>query len=122
MMIKVTELLEANPKPTDDEIKAALTTSGPSAHLCRCASYAAIMDGVHHAARSWRRGAKMTTPDSHFHLWRAAESTFVPGGRRRTGRPLGLKPGEGHAQAAATTRSMRPILAPGSKFTRTTHC
>jgi len=51
MMIKVTELLEANPKPTDDEIKAALTTSGPSAHLCRCGSYAAIMDGVHHAAR-----------------------------------------------------------------------
>ena len=51
MMIKVTELLEANPKPTDDEIKVALTTSGPSAHLCRCASYAAILDGVHHAVR-----------------------------------------------------------------------
>jgi isoquinoline 1-oxidoreductase subunit alpha len=58
MMIKVTELLEANPNPTDDEIKAALTTSGPSAHLCRCASYAAIMDGVHHAARLMARGAK----------------------------------------------------------------
>lgn len=58
MMIKVTELLEANPKPTDDEIKAALTTSGPSAHLCRCASYAAIMDGVHHAARLMARGGK----------------------------------------------------------------
>jgi isoquinoline 1-oxidoreductase subunit alpha len=58
MMIKVTELLEANPKPTDDEIKAALTTSGPSAHLCRCASYAAIMDGVHHAARLMAKGAK----------------------------------------------------------------
>lgn len=58
MMIKVTELLEANPKPTDDEIKAALTTSGPSAHLCRCASYAAIMDGVHHAARLMAGGGK----------------------------------------------------------------
>jgi isoquinoline 1-oxidoreductase alpha subunit len=58
MMIKVTELLEANPKPTDDDIKAALTTSGPSPHLCRCASYAAIMDGVHHAARLMAGGGK----------------------------------------------------------------
>ena len=58
MMIKVTELLEANPTPTDDQIKAALTTSGPSPHLCRCASYAAIMDGVHHAARLMTGGGK----------------------------------------------------------------
>jgi isoquinoline 1-oxidoreductase subunit alpha len=58
MMIKVTELLEANPNPTDDEIKAALTTSGPSAHLCRCGSYAAILDGVHHAAKLMARGGK----------------------------------------------------------------
>jgi isoquinoline 1-oxidoreductase subunit alpha len=58
MMIKVTELLEAKPNPTDDEIKAALTTSGPSAHLCRCGSYAAILDGVHHAARLMARGGK----------------------------------------------------------------
>jgi isoquinoline 1-oxidoreductase alpha subunit len=58
MMIKVTELLEANPKPTDEEIKAALTTSGPSPHLCRCGSYAAILDGVHHASRLMARGGK----------------------------------------------------------------
>jgi isoquinoline 1-oxidoreductase alpha subunit len=50
MMIKATELLEQNPKPSDEDIKAALTTSGPSAHLCRCGSYAAIIDGVRHAA------------------------------------------------------------------------
>lgn len=50
MMIKVTELLEANPSPTDDQIKEALTTSGPSPHLCRCASYAAILDGARRAA------------------------------------------------------------------------
>jgi isoquinoline 1-oxidoreductase alpha subunit len=50
MMIKVTELLEANPRPSDAEIKAALTTSGPSPHLCRCGSYAAILDGAHRAA------------------------------------------------------------------------
>jgi isoquinoline 1-oxidoreductase subunit alpha len=56
MMIKVTELLEHNSKPTDAEIKAALTTSGPSPHLCRCGSYAAILEGVHQAARLMAAG------------------------------------------------------------------
>ena len=50
MMIKATELLERNAAPSDDEIKEAFTTSGPSAHLCRCGSYAAILEGVRHAA------------------------------------------------------------------------
>jgi isoquinoline 1-oxidoreductase alpha subunit len=50
MMIKATELLEGNATPSDGEIKAAFTTSGPSAHLCRCGSYAAILEGVRHAA------------------------------------------------------------------------
>ncbi|HUE65440.1 MAG TPA: (2Fe-2S)-binding protein [Rhizomicrobium sp.] len=50
MMIKAIELLESNPKPTDNEIKAAFTTSGPSAHLCRCGSYIAIVDAVRHAS------------------------------------------------------------------------
>jgi isoquinoline 1-oxidoreductase alpha subunit len=50
MMIKATELLEHNATPSEDEIKAAFTTSGPSAHLCRCGSYAAILEGVRHAA------------------------------------------------------------------------
>jgi len=49
MMIKATELLEQNPTPSDDDIRAAFTTSGPSAHLCRCGSYAAILEGVRHA-------------------------------------------------------------------------
>ncbi|MDE1146850.1 MAG: (2Fe-2S)-binding protein [Azospirillaceae bacterium] len=51
MMIKVTELLEHNPRPSDADIKEALTNSGPSPHLCRCASYAAILEGVHRAAQ-----------------------------------------------------------------------
>lgn len=51
MMIKVTELLEANPSPSDADITEALTTSGPSPHLCRCGSYAAILDGARRAAR-----------------------------------------------------------------------
>jgi len=50
MMITATELLESNPNPTLAQIKAAFTTSGPSAHLCRCGSYVAIIDAVKHAA------------------------------------------------------------------------
>lgn len=57
MMIKVTELLEHNAKPSDDDINAALTTSGPSPHLCRCASYAAIREGVHRAVKIIAGGA-----------------------------------------------------------------
>ncbi len=56
MMIKVTELLEHNPKPTDADIREALTTSGPSPHLCRCASYAAILEATHHAAQLMAQG------------------------------------------------------------------
>ena len=51
MMIKVTELLEHTPAPTDAQVKAALTTSGPSPHLCRCGSYAAILEGAQRAAK-----------------------------------------------------------------------
>jgi isoquinoline 1-oxidoreductase alpha subunit len=58
MMIKVTELLESNPSPSDAQIKEALTTSGPSPHLCRCGSYAAILDGAHAAAKLMAKGAK----------------------------------------------------------------
>jgi isoquinoline 1-oxidoreductase subunit alpha len=58
MLIKVTELLEHKPSPTDAEIKEALTKSGPSPHLCRCGSYAAILDGAHRAATLMAGGAK----------------------------------------------------------------
>ena len=51
MMIKVTELLEAESDSDGRRDQGGADDSGPSAHLCRCASYAAIMDGVHHAAR-----------------------------------------------------------------------
>ncbi|MGD0963223.1 MAG: (2Fe-2S)-binding protein [Candidatus Acidiferrales bacterium] len=50
MMIKATELLESNATPTVDEIKQAFTTSGPSAHLCRCGSYTAIIEAVQRAS------------------------------------------------------------------------
>src|ERR1700759_876147 len=50
MMIKATELLERVASPTVAEIKEAFTTSGPSAHLCRCGSYTAIIEAVQRAA------------------------------------------------------------------------
>jgi aerobic-type carbon monoxide dehydrogenase small subunit (CoxS/CutS family) len=50
MMIKATELLEREAKPSVDEIKTAFTTSGPSPHLCRCGSYIAIIDAVRRAS------------------------------------------------------------------------
>jgi isoquinoline 1-oxidoreductase alpha subunit len=52
MMIKATELLESNPTPTVAQIKKAFTTSGPSAHLCRCGSYTAIIQAVQRAGRA----------------------------------------------------------------------
>jgi carbon-monoxide dehydrogenase small subunit len=39
--------LEENPKPTDDEIRAAL-----SGNLCRCTGYQSIVDGVRAAAEA----------------------------------------------------------------------
>jgi isoquinoline 1-oxidoreductase alpha subunit len=56
MMIKATELLERVAKPTVAEIKEAFTTSGPSAHLCRCGSYTAIIEAVQRAATVMGKG------------------------------------------------------------------
>jgi isoquinoline 1-oxidoreductase alpha subunit len=50
MIIKATELLERVATPSVAEIKEAFTTSGPSAHLCRCGSYTAIIQAVQRAA------------------------------------------------------------------------
>jgi isoquinoline 1-oxidoreductase alpha subunit len=56
MMIKATELLEKVASPTVAEIKEAFTTSGPSAHLCRCGSYTAIIEAVQRAATTMAKG------------------------------------------------------------------
>jgi len=56
MMIKATELLEKTAAPNDAEIKAAFTTSGPSAHLCRCGSYYAIVEAVKYASALMTKG------------------------------------------------------------------
>src|ERR1700741_1140571 len=56
MMIKATELLESNPHPTPEQIKAAYTTSGVSPILCRCGTYKAVMESVQHAASIMAKG------------------------------------------------------------------
>ena len=56
MMIKATELLEKNPNPSVAQIKDAFTNSGPSANLCRCGTYVAIMEAVQHAATIMAKG------------------------------------------------------------------
>jgi isoquinoline 1-oxidoreductase alpha subunit len=56
MMIKAAELLEHTATPTVAQIKEAFTTSGPSAHLCRCGSYTAIIQAVQRAGAAMAKG------------------------------------------------------------------
>src|SRR5215467_3838670 len=58
MMIKATELLERVAMPSVAEIKEAFTTSGPSPHLCRCGSYAAIIQAVQRASTNMPKGGR----------------------------------------------------------------
>ena len=54
MMINAVELLAKNPEPTVAEIKEAYTTKGPSPHLCRCGTYAAIIEAVQRAGKAMK--------------------------------------------------------------------
>lgn len=45
-VMSATDLLTTNPKPTDDDIDAAM-----SGNLCRCATYQRIRAGIHEAAK-----------------------------------------------------------------------
>ena len=56
MMIKATELLESNASPPSPKSKTAFTKSGPSAHLCRCGSYTAIIEAVQRASTVMAKG------------------------------------------------------------------
>ncbi|GHH82748.1 oxidoreductase [Streptomyces sulfonofaciens] len=50
MMITTANLLANNPNPSVSEIMTAFSTSGPSAHLCRCGTYDQIIKAVQRAA------------------------------------------------------------------------
>jgi Aerobic-type carbon monoxide dehydrogenase, small subunit CoxS/CutS homologs len=52
MMIAAAELLSKNPNPSVAEIKDAFTNKGPSPHLCRCGTYAAIIEAVQRAGKA----------------------------------------------------------------------
>jgi isoquinoline 1-oxidoreductase alpha subunit len=52
MMIAAVDLLAKNPNPTVAQIKDAFTNTPPSPHLCRCGTYAAIIDAVQCAAKA----------------------------------------------------------------------
>jgi aerobic-type carbon monoxide dehydrogenase small subunit (CoxS/CutS family) len=52
MMIAAVDLLSKNPNPTVAQIKDAFTNTPPSPHLCRCGTYAAIIDAVQLAAKA----------------------------------------------------------------------
>jgi isoquinoline 1-oxidoreductase alpha subunit len=54
MMIAAVELLARNPEPTVAQIKEAFTNKPPSPHLCRCGTYAAIIDAVQVAAKAMK--------------------------------------------------------------------
>jgi aerobic-type carbon monoxide dehydrogenase small subunit (CoxS/CutS family) len=51
MMIAAVQLLSRIPDPTVAQIKDAFTNTPPSPHLCRCGTYAAIIDAVRRAAK-----------------------------------------------------------------------
>jgi aerobic-type carbon monoxide dehydrogenase small subunit (CoxS/CutS family) len=52
MMIAAVELLSKNPSPSEAQIKDAFTNKGPSPHLCRCGTYAAIIEAVQRAGKA----------------------------------------------------------------------
>ena len=52
MMIAAVQLLSKNRNPTVADIKDAFTNTPPSPHLCRCGTYAAIIEAVQQAAKS----------------------------------------------------------------------
>jgi isoquinoline 1-oxidoreductase subunit alpha len=58
MMIAAVQLLSKNPNPTVAQIKDAFTNTPPSPHLCRCGTYAAIIDAVQRAAHAMKEAAR----------------------------------------------------------------
>jgi isoquinoline 1-oxidoreductase subunit alpha len=56
MMIAAAELLSRNPTPSVAQIKDAFTNKGPSPHLCRCGTYAAIIEAVQRAGKAMGSG------------------------------------------------------------------
>jgi aerobic-type carbon monoxide dehydrogenase small subunit (CoxS/CutS family) len=58
MMVVAVQLLSKIPNPTVAQIKNAFTNTPPSPHLCRCGTYAAIIDAVQRAAQAMKGAAR----------------------------------------------------------------
>jgi isoquinoline 1-oxidoreductase alpha subunit len=58
MMIAAVNLLSKNSNPTVEQIKDSFSNTPPSPHLCRCGTYAAIIDAVLSAASAMRKGTE----------------------------------------------------------------
>lgn len=58
MMMVAVQLLAKIPDPTVEQIKDAFTNTPPSPHLCRCGTYATIIDAVQRAAQAMRGEAR----------------------------------------------------------------
>jgi isoquinoline 1-oxidoreductase subunit alpha len=56
MMIAAVDLLSSNVKPTVEQIKDRFANTPPSAHLCRCGTYAAIIEAVQRASKVMASG------------------------------------------------------------------
>ena len=52
MMIMAVDLLHRVPNPSEAQVRDAFTNTPPSPHLCRCGSYAAIIEAVQRAAKA----------------------------------------------------------------------
>jgi len=57
MMLVGTALLERNPRPTEDEIRWAI-----SGNICRCTGYMNIVKAIKHAAALREQAAKAPSP------------------------------------------------------------
>jgi aerobic-type carbon monoxide dehydrogenase small subunit (CoxS/CutS family) len=71
-LLTAKELLEANPKPTREEIKEAL-----AGNLCRCTGYITIFEAVELAA-AWMRGEEAEPPKESLYGSGFDESGLLP--------------------------------------------
>src|SRR3546814_2279849 len=55
-LMSLTKLLDANPDPTEDEVRDAM-----SGNICRCTGYQGILDAALAAARTLREGAAIAS-------------------------------------------------------------
>ena len=69
LTMKSKSLLSETPKPTDEDIDAAM-----DGNLCRCASYARIRKAIHRAAELMEAAAPMAGEFFNFHCPVAAEA------------------------------------------------